>query len=166
EFVRKPAPTLSGAFLEGQFQVLPLNKTEKARRGLLWADINGDGLPDLLVAEPENGQISIYLQQKDGSLAAPRAFPTLAGISDLAVADWEGDGKSEIFLLSPDERQVGITSMDEKQRVPFPTLIPVDGKPLALAVGKLDDKSKPVLALIVDQDGKRSLVTRTADGKT
>jgi hypothetical protein len=166
EFVRKPAPTLSGSFLEGQFQVLPLNKTEKARRGLLWADINGDGLADLLVAEPENGQISMYLQQKDGSLAAPRAFPTLAGISDLAVADWEGDGKAEIFMLSADEKQVGVTRLDEKQRLPFPTLIPLDGKPLVLATGKLQAGEKPVLAIIVDQDGKRSLVTRAANGTT
>ena len=30
---------------------------------MLWADVNGDGLPDLLVAEPESGQISIYLQK-------------------------------------------------------------------------------------------------------
>jgi hypothetical protein len=166
EFTRKPAETLSGDFHQGQFQVLPLAKTDKARRGLLWADVNGDNLPDLLVAEPENGQITVHFQQKDGSLASPKAFPSLAGVSDLAVADWDGDGKSEIFILSPDERQVGVTRMDEKQRLPFPTLIPVDGKPLALAVGKLDGGSKPVLALIVDQDGKRSLVTRTADGKS
>ena len=165
EFTRKPSEPLSGTFHQGQLQVLPLAKTEKARRGLLWADINGDGLADLLVAEPENGQISVYLQQKDGSLATPKSFPTLAGISDLAVADWAGDGKDEIFMLSPDERQVGVTAMDEKQRLPFPTLIPVDGKPLALAVGKLEKGGKTVLALIVDQDGRRSLVTRTADGQ-
>lgn len=166
EFERKPAEPLSGCFSQGQFQVLPLNKTEKARRGLLWADVNGDGLQDLLVAEPESGQLSLYLQEKDGSLAAPKTFPTLAGITDLAVADWRGDGKPEIFMLSPDERQVGVTHLDEKGGIPFPTLLPFDGKPLVLAVGKLDPKSKPVLAVIVDQDGKRSLVIRGPDGKS
>jgi len=172
EFNHKPAEVLSGAFHLGQFQVWPLNKTDKARRGVLWADVNGDGLPDLLVAEPDSGQISIHSQQPDGSLAAAKTFPTLAGISDLAVADWNGDGKPEIFMLSADERQVGAARLDEKQRLPFPTLIPLDGKPLALAAGQLQAGAKPVLALIVepegkgDQDGRRLLVIRTADGKT
>ncbi len=165
QFSLKPAEPLSGKFLQGQFQVLPLNRTDKAKRGLLWADVNGDGLPDLLVAEPESGQISLCLQQKDGSLANPKTFPTLAGVTDLAVADWDGDGRPEIFLLSGDERQVGVTRLDEKQRLPFPTLIPVDGKPLAIAAGPLQE-GKSMLAIIVDQDGKRSLVTRAADGKS
>ena len=52
---------------------------------MLWADVNGDHLPDLLVADPESGQISIYLQKADGTLEAPKAFPTLTGVSDLAV---------------------------------------------------------------------------------
>jgi hypothetical protein len=69
-------------------------------------------------------------------------------------------------MLSTDERQVGVTHLDEKQRLPFPNLIPLDGKPLALAVGKLRPDAKPVLMVIVDQDGERSLVTRTADGKS
>ena len=67
---------------------------------MLWADVNGDGRPDLLVAQPDSGQISVYLQQPDGSLAEPQTFPTLAGVSQLAAADWNKDGKSEIFLLS------------------------------------------------------------------
>jgi hypothetical protein len=166
EFTRKPAEPLSGCFQQGQLQVLPLNQTEKARRGLLWADVDGDGLPDLLVAEPESGQISIFLQQKDGSLGAAKTYSTLAGVTDLAVADWKGNGKPEIFMLSPDEHQVGVTHLDEKLGLPFPTLIPLDGKPLALAVGSLRPGAKPILAVIVDQDGRRSLVTRTADGKS
>ncbi len=172
EFTRKPGEALSGSLRQGQFQVWPLNKTNKARRGLLWADVNGDGLPDLLVAEPDSGQISIYLQEKDGSLAAPKTFPTLAGITDLAVADWNGDGKPAIFMLSADEQQVGITRLDENQRLPFPTLIPLDGKPLAMAVGSLRAGAKPVLAMIVEQAGtgdeeaRRFLVIRSADGKT
>lgn len=165
EFTRKVAEELSGAFKKGQFQVLPLNKSDKSRRGLLWADVNGDKLPDLLVAEPESGQISIYFQKPDGTLDAPKTFPTFTGVSELAVADWNGDGKQNIFLLSGDERQIGVTQLDEKGRLPFPTLIPLEGKPLAMGVGRLQPNAKPTLAMIVDQDGKRSLVTRTADGK-
>ena len=166
EFNRQPAEKLAGAFLKGQFQVLPLNKTDKARRGLLWADVDGDGRPDLLAAEPESGQISIYFQEKDGSLASPKTFPTLAGISELAVADWEGDGRPEIFMLSADEKQIGVTRLDDKQRLPFPTLISLEGKPLAMAVGKFKPGAATTLAVIVDTDGKRSLITRTAESKT
>lgn len=172
EFTRKPAEALSGSFAQGQLQVWPLTRTDKARRGLLWADVNGDSLPDLLVAEPESGQVSLALQQPDGSLPAPTPFPTLAGISDLAVADWSGDGKPEIFMLSADERQVGVARLDEEQRLPFPTLIPLEGRPLALAVGKLRAGTQAILAVLVepdakgDQEARRLLVTRAADGKT
>jgi hypothetical protein len=88
------------------------------------------------------------------------------------VADWDGDGKPEIFLLSADERQVGITKLDDKGRVPFPVLLPMEGKPLVLAVGLLQPGAKPSLAVIVeqpangDQESRRALVLRTADGKT
>ena len=34
-------------------------------------DVNGDGRSDLLVAEPEAGKISVYLQKADGALASP-----------------------------------------------------------------------------------------------
>ncbi len=166
QFTHQPGEILSGAFRQGQFQVLPLNKTDVAQRGLLWADVNGDGRPDLLVAEPESGQLSVYLQQPDGALAAPKTFPSLAGISQIAVADWNNDGHPEIFLLSRDENAVGMTQFDKNGRLPFPTLIPFDGKPLVLAAGALKPGAKPTLAVIVDKDGQRSLVTRTADGKT
>ncbi len=163
-FVRKLAEKLSGAFAQGQFNVLPLNKTDKARRGMVWADINGDRLADLLVAEPDSGELSLHFQQPDGTLAPPKKFSTLTGITDIAVADWEGDGNAEIFLLSADERRIGVTRLDEKQRLPFPTLIATEGKPLAMAVGPLAPGAKPTLAVILDQDGKRVLLTRTAAG--
>jgi hypothetical protein len=166
EFTRARAEILSGAFRQGQFQVLPLRQTSAAQRGLLWADVNGDGRPDLLVAEPESGQLSIYLQQPDGSLAPPKTFPTLAGVGQIAVADWNGDGHPEIFLLSQSERAVGVTQFDQEGRLPFPTLLPVDGKPLLMAVGALKPGAKPALCMIVDKDGQRSLVTRAADGAT
>jgi hypothetical protein len=166
QFTRQPAEVLAGAFRRGQFQILPLNKTDAAQRGLLWADVNGAGRPDLLVAEPASGQLSVYLQQPDGSLAPPRTFPTLAGVSQLAAADWSGDGQPDIFLLSRDENAIGVAHFDKNGRLPFPTLISLEGKPLVMAVGALKPGAKPSLCVLVDKDGQRSLVTRTADGKT
>ena len=163
-FVKKPATPLAGAFRQGQFQVLPLNKTTKAKRGMAWADLNGDQLPDLLVAEPDSGQLTIYLQQANGSLSQARTFPTLTGVTDLEVIS--GGKESEIYLMSPDERQVGLTRFDKQGRVAFPTIIPMEGKPLAMAIGPLQPKGQPVLIVILDQDGKRVLYTRAANGET
>jgi hypothetical protein len=166
QFSRKPAEPLTGNFRQGQMQILPLNKSDAAARGVVWADVDGDGRADLIVAEPESGQLSVYLQQADGTLASPKKFPSLAGVSQIAVSDWNGDGHPEIFLLSHDENAVAITQFDKNGRLPFPTPLPLDGKPLALAVGALKPGAKPTLAILVDKDGVRSLVTRTADGKT
>jgi hypothetical protein len=166
QFTRSPAEPLAGGFKQGQLQVLPLNKSDAGQRGVLWADVDGDGRADLIVAEPESGQLSVYLQQADGTLASPKKFPSLAGVSQIAVSDWNEDGHPEIFLLSHDENSVGMTQFDKNGRLPFPTPLPLDGKPLALAVGALKPGAKPTLAILVDKDGVRSLVTRTADGKT
>jgi hypothetical protein len=165
QFTRQPAEALSGAFRRGQFQILPLNKSEAAQRGMLWADVNGDGRPDLLVAEPAGGQLSVYMQSPDGSPAPPLTFPTLAGVSQLAAADAKSDGQPDVFLLSRDENAVGMTRFDKNGRFPFPTLVPLDGKPLVMAVGALKTGAASSLCVVVDKDGRRSLVIRAADGK-
>ncbi len=166
DFVRKPAEPLSGAFKQGPFEVLPLNKTTRAHRGILWADVNGDGLPDLLVAEPDSGQLTVQLQRPDGTLAAAKTFATLTGVSEIAVSDWKQDGSQKIFLLSSDEHQIGVTQMDANGHVPFPTILPIDGRPLTMTIGPLQPGAKPTLAAIVDQDTNRVLLTMTADGKS
>lgn len=165
-FVAAPAPPLTGSLREGQFSVLPLPATEKARRGSLWADVDGDGRADLLFAEPENGRLTFQLQQPDGRLGLAKSFPSLAGVSDIAVADWDGDGRAEIFLLSPEERQVGVTRLDERGRLPFPELLALGGRPLAFAVGPAQPGARPTLAVVIEQGDRRAVVLRTADGAT
>ncbi len=162
-FILKPAEALTGDFSQGQFQVVPFAKTTKNRRGIAWADVSHDGLPDLLVAEPDSGQVSLSLQQPDGSLAAPRTFPTFTGVGELGVADWDGDGRAEIFFLSADERQIGVSRLDEAGRIAFPTLIPIEGRPLTMAPGRVRADPKPLPAAVVAVHGKRHLWLRPAD---
>lgn len=165
-FQKKASEKLAGDFNAGQFQILPLNKTTKSRRGQRWADLNGDGLPDLLVAEPDSGQVTIYLQKKDGTLPEGKTFSTFTGVSDIAVVPDAERGGADVFLLSPDEKQIGLTHYDKQGHLPFPTPLSMDGKPLALAVAPLSAGARPTVASILDQDGKRALYLRSPDGGT
>ena len=165
-FVPKPAEPFAGAFLQGQFQLQPLAKTTKNRRGIVWADLNRDAAVDLLVADPDGGQLTLFLQQSGGMLSAPRTFPAFTGVSEVAVADWDGDGQSEVFLLSVDERQVGVTRYEAGGRLGFPTTLNLEGRPLAMVAGTMRAGEKPVLAVLVDMDGRRELVLRAANGDT
>lgn len=159
-FTLRKAEPLAGGFKEGLFSVLPLVKTSKAKRGAAWADINGDGLADLLVAEPDAGQLTVFLQRTDGTLLESKSFPTLTGVSELAVA--RAGRQAEIYVLSGDERQVAMSVYDGQGRIPFPTALPLEGRPLAMAV--LQEGSKATLAVILDRDGKRVLHIQGADG--
>ena len=163
-FVRRSAEPIENGLADAQFQVLPLGQTSKATRGIAWADVNGDSLVDLLVAEPDSGQLQVRLQQGEGSFAAPRVFPALTGVSELAAADWDGDGRIEIFLLSSDERQVGLTALEPGGRMPFPRTLPLEGRPLAIAVGPMEPKAAPSLAVILDRGDGRELRIMKADG--
>ena len=165
-FKHQTGQPLGSGLLAGQFSVLPLQRTTKASRGLLWADLRGRGAQELVVAEPESGQISIYHQNVDGTLGLPQSFPSLSGVIQLAAADWDGDGRLELFLLSPEERHVGVARLDTHERVPFPTLISTEGKPLVMAIGALQTNAAASLVIIVDDNGRRSLVIRTATGRT
>jgi len=165
-FVTRPAEPLAGAFRQGQFQLQPLTRTAKSRRGLAWADLNHDAATDLLVADPEGGQLTLFLQQADGTLGAARTFPAFTGIAEIAVADWDGDGRTEIFLLSTDERVVGVTRLTEAGQLPFPTPLNLEGRPLAMAAGAPRPGQPALLAVIADFDGKRELLLRAANGET
>jgi hypothetical protein len=161
-FVRRPAEPLTADLKMGPFEVIPLNKTAKNRRGMTWTDLNRDGRTDLAVAEPDSGQVSIFLQDKNGRLESARTFPCLTGISEMTAADWNGDGTNELFVLSADERQVGWTYLSEHGRLPFPQTIPAEGRPLAMTVGALNTGAPPALIAILDQDGQRVLWIQTA----
>lgn len=160
----KPAELIEGTLADGQFQLLPLGKTSKGNRGICWADLNGDQRVDLLAAEPESGQLSWFRQQPDGSLAAPAVFPVFTGVREIAAADWNGDQRTEVFLLSSEERQLGVTALESGGRFPFPQTLPLEGRPLAMAVGPLKPGAPPSLAVIVERDDRRELRVLQADG--
>jgi FG-GAP-like repeat/Putative Ig domain/RTX calcium-binding nonapeptide repeat (4 copies) len=67
------------------------------------ADFNGDGKPDLVVANRYNGKIEVFAGNADGAFANTAAYTyTVAGVHPdaIAVADLTGDGKPDIIVTS------------------------------------------------------------------
>lgn len=165
-FTLRDADPLPEGLREGQFEAVPFVRTTKPQRGLIWADLDADGLTDLLVCEPDAGQVQFWQQQPEGAFGAPTLSPCLTGVSEGTAADWDADGTNEIFLLSVEERQLGICRLDPQGRITFPELLALEGHPLTMTVGRLTPDQRPVLAVIQDSEGNRTLVLRSADATT
>jgi hypothetical protein len=64
------------------------------------ADVNGDGIPDLVVANQANSDISVLLGNGDGTFQPTVNYLTGIGPGGLVVTDLNGDGTADIAVTS------------------------------------------------------------------
>jgi hypothetical protein len=72
------------------------------------ADVNGDGKPDLIVANANDNTVSVLLGNSDGTFQPPQTFDTGFGPSAVAVADVNGDGKPDLIVANTGFRTVSV----------------------------------------------------------
>lgn len=131
---------------------------KSAARPVLYArgDFDGDGREDVAAVDFAGAQIFLFLQESNGQLSAPRAFPSLSGITGIAASDLNGNGRSEILVVSASEEVAGICSFAE-DKLSYPDPLPLKGNPLAIAAGDLDGDGHPEVILAARHDGKRQI---------
>ncbi len=90
----------------------------KGPGSLALADLNGDGRPDLVVANIESGDATVLLGDgKGGFVAAPGSpFPAGKSPNDIAIADFDGDGKLDLAFPNHETSHVTILLGDGRGR--------------------------------------------------
>jgi hypothetical protein len=125
------------------------------------ADMNGDGLPDLVVADfgPGGdgtgiGGVSILLQDPahPGSFLAPVSYATPGGAVDVAVGDLDGDGKPDVVVANLNPPPSGSVSVLLQDPAHAGMLLAASsyegfGEPIGVAIGDLNNDGHPDIAV-------------------
>jgi hypothetical protein len=70
-----------------------------ARRGLVLADLDGDGDLDLLVEDQSPDAVAVFLNAGNGTFGPKTRYPVTGGARGLAVGDLDGDGKLDLAVM-------------------------------------------------------------------
>jgi len=142
------------------------------------ADVNGDGLPDIVVANLDPGAdgtgsagVSVLLQDAahPGSFLAPVTYATQGDAIDVAVADLNGDGKPDLVVANLEPAPSGSVSVllqDPARPGVFlaATSYRGFGQPLAVAIGDLNGDGHPDIAVADGVSATVMLQIATAPG--
>lgn len=128
----------------GRLIFLGLPKGSERGRALAAGDLDGDKKKDVVVTEPANAQVWVYRQTEKSGLSAGESFPSLLGAKEVALADLDGDGRDEVYVLSEQEKQIG-RSRFEDGRLSFPTPLPIKGEPVTMGLAELEPSKPPAI---------------------
>jgi len=136
--------------------IYPLAETKDAdKRAFVAADINADGLTDMIVTHPQTAEFAVYLGQAGASFASPQVFPGLKDMRKVCAGRLSDKGPESLVVLSIEEKLIGI-SRYQSGRLAFPQTVPVNGEPQVCDLADLNQNGQLDLAYVakVQKDGR------------
>jgi hypothetical protein len=130
--ISKESFKASQPFKEIQSYTYPLNSTIRNAALYTWGDLNGDKRTDLVIGDSEGAQIQVFLQDKTGLFSTQKNYPAFAYLDGVSILKHPKTKKPVIFQISQKERMAGISQMTKDDELPFPTLLPLEGEPVAI----------------------------------
>ena len=82
-------------------------------------DYDGDGLSDMMMADPDGARIFFWKGSKKMGLP-PIEYPAPSGIQSLDALTLSKDGPQAISVCAPSENFLGVSSLQRSGRLTFP----------------------------------------------
>ena len=133
---------------------LPLPATLNAdKRDTVAADLDGDGLLDLVVSDPTRAEFLLFRAHADTALTTLETYPGLKDMRKLVAGDLNGQGRASIVVLSVEEKLIALSKLDiGTGRLTFPTTVPIVGDPQAMDLADIDNDGQLDLIYVARQD--------------
>ncbi|MEH2092349.1 FG-GAP-like repeat-containing protein, partial [Nostoc sp.] len=126
------------------------------------ADFDGDGKKDLVVANSNDNNISLLLNDGSGGFGTPTNFTVGTNPHAIAVADFNGDGKLDLVVANSDDNNVSVLLNNGSGGFGTPTNFAVGTNPNAIAVADFDGDGKK--DLVVANSGSANVSVLVNDG--
>src|SRR3989441_5867008 len=110
-------------------------------------DFNGDGKPDLAVANAGSDTVSVLLGNGDGTFQAARTVAAGSSPISVAVADFNGDGKPDLAVANYGSNTVSVLLGNGDGTFQTAQNFGASGSPAFVAVGDFNSDGMQDLAL-------------------
>jgi hypothetical protein len=142
-----------------------------ASEGMVAADFNGDGRPDLAVTNVNTGTVSVLLNTTPAgsttpSYATQQTFTVVGLPLSLAVGDFNGDGRPDLVVTNSNGKTVSVLLNTTPAGAATPTFAPqqtfaVGTQAIGVVVADFNGDGRPDLAVTNSVDNTVSVLLNT-----
>ncbi len=128
------------------------------------ADLNGDGKPDLIVANYGSNSVGVLLGNGNGTFQTQQAFATGAGPDSIAMSDFNGDGKTDLAVANRAGASVSVLLGNGNGSFQPQQTYTVGITPQSIAAADVNGDGNTDLAVANSTSGNVSVLLGNGDG--